>query len=124
MLKRIQVVNGHLQPSSTAQQVPPLAEDTAALCAQLVAAGEGQPKSWEVPIEAPRSSYRTMMKSMGHPIDAVCSVIEDHTVPTGSVPVRYYRPAAAAANETLPVCLYYHGGGWTQGDVEGYTSIP
>jgi acetyl esterase len=34
------------------------------------------------------------------------------------VPVRAYRPASAAKTETLPALLYFHGGGWTIGDLD------
>ena len=34
------------------------------------------------------------------------------------VPLRAYRPAGSAAGEVLPVLVYYHGGGWTIGDLQ------
>lgn len=33
---------------------------------------------------------------------------------------RYYRPAGAAAEAVLPVLLYFHGGGWTVGNVPSF----
>ena len=105
--RRLRSLFAHL---SSAQMVPPLADDTAAFCAQLVAAGEGQPKSWELPIDAPRNSYRALMQAVGYPADAAVSAAEDLAV--GSVPVRYYRPAGVKAADKLPVCMYMHGGGW------------
>jgi len=38
--------------------------------------------------------------------------------PLGSIPMRLYRPAGAAADAKLPVLVYYHGGGWTIGDLD------
>jgi len=40
--------------------------------------------------------------------------------PHGSIALRLYRPksAAAQASATLPVLVYYHGGGWTIGDLD------
>jgi acetyl esterase len=35
-----------------------------------------------------------------------------------SVPVRAYRPASAAKTEVLPALVYFHGGGWTVGDLD------
>jgi acetyl esterase/lipase len=38
------------------------------------------------------------------------------------VPVRVYRPSDAL-NETLPAIVFYHGGGWTLGNIEGAEPI-
>ena len=35
-----------------------------------------------------------------------------------SMPVRVYRPEAAASGVLLPALVYYHGGGWTIGDLD------
>lgn len=37
------------------------------------------------------------------------------TGPAGDIPVRVYRPTAGG---TLPVVVYFHGGGWVIGDIE------
>ncbi|RYY91327.1 MAG: alpha/beta hydrolase [Comamonadaceae bacterium] len=36
----------------------------------------------------------------------------------GTIPLRLYRPAGSAATATLPVLVYYHGGGWVIGDLD------
>ena len=36
----------------------------------------------------------------------------------GGVPIRAYRPASAAKSDVLPALVYYHGGGWTFGDLD------
>jgi acetyl esterase len=36
----------------------------------------------------------------------------------GGVPLRLYRPALAGDGPALPVLVYYHGGGWTIGDLD------
>ncbi len=36
----------------------------------------------------------------------------------GPIPVRGYRPKGAAAGALLPALIYYHGGGWTIGDLD------
>jgi acetyl esterase len=34
------------------------------------------------------------------------------------IPIKSYRPADAAKGETLPALVYFHGGGWTIGDLD------
>ena len=36
----------------------------------------------------------------------------------GSVSLRLYRPLGTAAEAVLPVLVYFHGGGWTIGDID------
>ncbi len=36
----------------------------------------------------------------------------------GPIPLRAYRPAGSTAGTALPVLVYYHGGGWTIGDLD------
>jgi acetyl esterase len=36
----------------------------------------------------------------------------------GEVPLRLYRPAGTQSGEVLPVLVYFHGGGWTIGDLD------
>jgi acetyl esterase len=38
--------------------------------------------------------------------------------PAGDIPLRVYRPIGAAADAVLPVLVYFHGGGWTIGDLD------
>jgi acetyl esterase len=45
-----------------------------------------------------------------------CGVRALHTA--GGVPLRLYRPAEAPAAAVLPGLLYFHGGGWTIGDLD------
>ena len=40
--------------------------------------------------------------------------------PHGAIPLRAYRPMGTAANEVLPVLVYYHGGGWLLGDLDSH----
>lgn len=43
--------------------------------------------------------------------------------PGGDLGARYYRPLPQAAGETLPVVVYFHGGGWTCGDLDTHDSV-
>jgi acetyl esterase len=38
--------------------------------------------------------------------------------PVGDIPVRAYRPIGATDAEPLPALVYFHGGGWTIGDLD------
>jgi len=38
--------------------------------------------------------------------------------PAGTIPLRAYRPAGSADADTLPVLVYFHGGGWVIGDLD------
>lgn len=38
--------------------------------------------------------------------------------PHGPIPIRGYRPTGSIAGQPLPALVYYHGGGWTIGDLE------
>jgi acetyl esterase len=41
----------------------------------------------------------------------------------GPIPVRVYRPLGSMADEVLPVCLYFHGGGFVIGDIVMYDNL-
>lgn len=43
--------------------------------------------------------------------------------PGGAIPVRVYRPIAGAASAVLPALVYYHGGGWTIGDLDTHDTL-
>lgn len=38
--------------------------------------------------------------------------------PHGPIPIRGYRPKGSTAGQSLPALVYYHGGGWTIGDLD------
>jgi acetyl esterase len=41
----------------------------------------------------------------------------------GEVQARYYRPLGEEPGETLPGVVYFHGGGWTCGDLDTHDSV-
>ena len=41
----------------------------------------------------------------------------------GPIPLRLYRPAGSSAAQQLPVLVYYHGGGWTIGDLDTHDTL-
>jgi acetyl esterase len=49
--------------------------------------------------------------------------VEDCTIPgpDGEVPVRIYTPEG---NGPFPVLVWFHGGGWVVGDLDGADGVP
>ena len=43
--------------------------------------------------------------------------------PHGPIPLRCYRPLGSDASTVLPVLVYYHGGGWTIGDLDTHDTL-
>ena len=43
--------------------------------------------------------------------------------PGGAIGARYYRPLVAKPGEALPAVVYFHGGGWTCGDLDTHDSV-
>jgi acetyl esterase len=43
--------------------------------------------------------------------------------PHGPIPMRLYRPLGSNAATVLPVLVYYHGGGWTIGDLDTHDTL-
>ncbi len=43
--------------------------------------------------------------------------------PLGDIPLRSYRPLGGTEAETLPVLVYYHGGGWLLGGLESHDVV-
>jgi acetyl esterase/lipase len=44
-------------------------------------------------------------------------------VADGPIALRAYRPSGAGADETLPALVFYHGGGWTIGDLDTHDVV-
>jgi acetyl esterase len=43
--------------------------------------------------------------------------------PGGTIPLRMYRPIGTEPRTALPVLVYYHGGGWTIGDLDTHDTL-
>jgi acetyl esterase len=43
--------------------------------------------------------------------------------PHGAIPLRLYRAAGSDADEALPALVYFHGGGWTIGDLDTHDTL-
>ena len=43
--------------------------------------------------------------------------------PHGAIPLRAYRPLGSSASDNLPALVYFHGGGWTIGDLDTHDTL-
>ena len=43
--------------------------------------------------------------------------------PGGDIPLRLYRPLGSSTDSSLPVLVYYHGGGWVIGDLDTHDTL-
>jgi len=86
---------------------------------QLLARSGQKPLS-QLGVAKAREEFDAFQAIMGGR-PAVVGEIVDRTVgtPTGTMRVRIYRPPGSVAR-LLPTILYFHGGGWVIGSLEGY----
>ena len=94
----------------------PLDPIAAGLLEQMAEAGM-PPLNEMSPADA-RQAAEGFRALAGEPEDV--ADVTDSTIPGpgGDIPVRIYTPAGAGS-EPLPCLIYYHGGGWVLGDIEG-----
>ena len=90
-----------------------------AVMAQAQAAG--MPDLCDLPPEACRGLYRQILAAADVPPADVA--VSEHRDSVGDSPVhvRAYTPNVAAGS--LPVIVYYHGGGYVLGDLDGYDNV-
>ena len=74
------------------------------------------------PLPELRQQLRTMVTLMDEPAPALAR-IEDVKIPgpAGSIPARVYD--AASGGGPRPALVYFHGGGWVQGDLETHHGL-
>lgn len=98
----------------------PLDPQAAAVLAQLGAAG-GPPLEALTPAEA-RAAMTQLQAALWPPVPSV--QIED-LAPRPGLPVgiRIYRPHGVGEDEQLPGLIYFHGGGWVLGTLDGYDAL-
>lgn len=54
----------------------------------------------------------------------VASVEDTHAPsPHGQIPLRVYKPATLPKGGPAPALIFYHGGGWVIGDIDGYDVV-
>jgi len=84
----------------------------------------GAPPFHTLPLDQQRSASEKMQFAFRRRAPEVAEVHEatmDRTASEGG-PLRYrlYRPAGSSLHDALPVLLWFHGGGWTLGNIESY----
>jgi acetyl esterase/lipase len=67
------------------------------------------------------ATARALISAMERPPGEPVAHADDRSVPgpAGDIPVRLYRPS----DETTPLVVYFHGGGWTIGDLETHDGL-
>jgi acetyl esterase len=86
-------------------------------------ARSGQAPVEQTSVAEARAAFDTFMLEMGGRPAPIGEMI-DRTIegPAGRLRVRLYRPAGTVAR-LLPAILYFHGGGWAMGSLEGYDLV-
>jgi acetyl esterase len=71
-----------------------------------------------------RRLYRETRLRLAPPPIAVAEA-RDFSFPgaAGEIKARYYRPLAEKPGDALPAVVYFHGGGWTCGDLDTHDSV-
>jgi acetyl esterase len=88
------------------------------------AAASGRPPYHLLDAEAARKQFRDTRAPLLPPRPDVASVEDRHIPgPAGPTPVRFYRPHGSSPSEVLPALVYFHGGGWTIGDLDTHDVI-
>jgi acetyl esterase len=86
-------------------------------------AAVGGPKMWDVTPAQGRELFVAMMQMVG-PKDVPVGKVQNVTMPgpAGEIVLRNYTPVAAKS-EPLPTLVFFHGGGWTIGNLETHDGL-
>jgi acetyl esterase len=86
------------------------------------ARASGAPDLCDLPPEGARQMYRQILGMAARPPASVA--VEEREIPAtpkrAALPLRIYTPLAAGPHG---ITVYYHGGGYVLGDLEGYDSV-
>ncbi len=71
---------------------------------------------------------RALYKSGTYPVQPQAPMVgevRDFTLPgpAGEIAIRWYRPLGAMAQQTLPALVFFHGGGFTLGDLDTHDTL-
>lgn len=77
-----------------------------------------------VPVAEARRLYREARRAV-QPDPPEMASVEDRLIPgpAGSIPIRAYRPLASEERRILPALVFFHGGGWTIGDLDTHDTL-
>lgn len=90
---------------------------------QRIAAAGRPPLHTLSPREA-REEYRRSRRAL-HPEPPEVAVAEDREIPGGAGPIRarFYRARGTSRDDRLPALVYFHGGGYTVGDLDTHDVV-
>ena len=84
----------------------------------------GRPPFETLTPDEARAAYANSRKVLQPPPEDVADVRDLATPgPVSDIPLRLYRGRGTTADETLPVLVYYHGGGWLLGDLDSHDGV-
>ena len=71
-----------------------------------------------------RAAY-LQRRSLSQSASEAVALTRDHTLTHSGVEIgiREYRPQGSAAQSVLPALLFFHGGGWTVGDLDTHDTV-
>lgn len=87
-------------------------------------ASKGVPPTHTLTVADARKFYRER-RAITQPAPPEVAEVRDVSAeaPGGPIPMRLYRPLGSKAGAVLPVLVYYHGGGWTIGDLDTHDTL-
>ncbi len=99
----------------------PLDQSTDTLLKNIAA--QGGPALHEMPVDTCRQVFLQLVQNLQGDVIGIHNC-EDREIPGpgGNIPIRIYTPKSAAGN-SLPVVVFYHGGGWVIGDLETHDNM-
>lgn len=84
----------------------------------------GLPPFYTLSAAEARRLYKETRGVLSPPVPAVEAVRDLAAAgPAGPIPLRLYRGLATAADAPLPLLVYFHGGGWTIGDLDTHDIV-
>lgn len=88
------------------------------------AASSALPAYSKVSADEARRLYKETRAALSPPVPEVESVRDlAASGPAGPIPLRLYRGLGTTADAPLPVLVYFHGGGWTIGDLDTHDIV-
>jgi acetyl esterase len=88
------------------------------------AAASGLPPYHTVSAVEARRLYKETRGALSPPVPEVAAVRELAAPgPAGPIPLRQYRGLITEADAPLPLLVYFHGGGWTIGDLDTHDIV-